>query len=110
MQLRLEYRSSNAITEECKEANRPRADDPHLGKPRGHCHGLFGSPDFNRPNYLFVRRFVAFAGAAPTLSIRKSSRFFPVSFIAATNQRGVAPRPARCVNSGQTNLTRSTAV
>ena len=46
---------------------------------------------------FFRRRRVCLAAlraGAADLSIRKSSRFFP-ALIAAVNQRGCAPRPAR---------------
>jgi hypothetical protein len=44
--------------------------------------------DCQRFDLRFPRPFRA------DLSIRKSVSFFPLSFIAATNQRGLAPRPA----------------
>src|SRR5262249_11537368 len=42
--------------------------------------------------YFFALRF--FLTPPRGFSIRKSVSFFPLSFIAATNQRGLAPRPA----------------
>src|SRR5262245_823189 len=42
--------------------------------------------------YFFALRF--FLTAPRGFSIRKSVSFFPLSFIAAANQRGLAPRPA----------------
>src|SRR3954447_17262329 len=45
--------------------------------------------------HFFFARLLIFAFVAPAdLSIKKSSRFFPSSFIAATNHLGVAPLPA----------------